>query len=296
MASRSNLSCVEQHVKGEKYPSLSPSTGSSYLGSWLDDKTDFKLNTVYGNWPKPPRVLLTNTRSVNNKRANLTKLIETDIDVQRCDIMFFTETWLTEGSDDFKVEGFNRMLRADRDKEKTGKSRRGGLCALMKDGSGATLRQEESVSDPNYELTPFLYYQQDHPKDIPPLIFILAYIPGPDFKYAKDKISEYYKKVQMWSNGGPIFLLGDFNRSEFSHLKVSLRKNARSVEQYVTCLTRKDKFLDKCYGNISKLLKYKSTCKRPLCSLNNHSDHNIIILSQENMKCKHTDTEAFWER
>lgn len=294
MVSQTVLSCEELNVKGQKCltvsPSKSPRTESSNPISWLDKKTDFVPNTVYKSWPNLPRIFLTNARSINNKKPNLSELIKTDKDIQKCDILFFTETWLKEGYDDFKEEGYTQMLRADRDKDKTGKLRGGGLAALIKDGSGIRVEQQESVSDPNYELVPFLCYPHGHPENTPPLIFILVYIAGKDFEYANEKMTEYYNKVQQWSKGGPIFLLGDFNHCDFSHLKVSLRRNARSVEQYVTCPTKEEKILDRCYGNIPKFFKYKSKCKHPLRSKNKQSDHKIIILSQENEKCKHTET------
>lgn len=93
---------------------------------WLDEKTDFIKNTAYLDWPNLPRLFLTNARSINNKRNDLSELIKTDDDVQDCDIILITETWLNEGTSDIYDSDFTLMLRADRDEEKTGKERGGG--------------------------------------------------------------------------------------------------------------------------------------------------------------------------
>lgn len=93
---------------------------------WLDEKTDFIKNTAYLDWPNLPRLFLTNARSINNKRNDLSELIKTDDDVQDCDIILITETWLNEGTSDIYDSNFTLMLRADRDEEKTGKERGGG--------------------------------------------------------------------------------------------------------------------------------------------------------------------------
>ena len=64
----------------------------------------------------------------------------------------------------------------------------------------------------------------------------------------------------------PKFILGDFNRCELSN-------HLPHFTQYVNCHTRKDKILDKCFGNIPQA--YKSTAKPPLSS----SDHCVVHLT-----------------
>lgn len=63
----------------------------------------------------------------------------------------------------------------------------------------------------------------------------------------------------------PVFILGDFNQCK-------LELFLPGFEQYIKCGTRKDRTLDKCYGNIKKA--YEARAKPPLAN----SDHNTIHL------------------
>lgn len=66
-------------------------------------------------------------------------------------------------------------------------------------------------------------------------------------------------------HGNQLFLLGDFNRCDFTTL-------LPNMEQYVSSPTRLDKTLDLCFGNIPGA--YVSKPRPPL----GHSDHNVILL------------------
>ena len=73
-----------------------------------------------------------------------------------------------------------------------------------------------------------------------------------------------YQQLQR-TPGAPIVVLGDFN-----HCKLEL--SLPGFDQYVTCDTRQNRVLDKCYGNIKNAYTAK-----PLPPLSN-SDHNTVQL------------------
>ncbi len=63
----------------------------------------------------------------------------------------------------------------------------------------------------------------------------------------------------------PIFIVGDFNHCD-------LNTALPDFEQYINCYTRKNRILDKCYGNLK--LAYTATAKPPL----SNSDHITVHL------------------
>ena len=68
-----------------------------------------------------PTITLSNVRALRKKRDELTALVRIDGDFRRSNLMCFTETWLTENTDNILVPGFT-TVRADRDSDKAQKS------------------------------------------------------------------------------------------------------------------------------------------------------------------------------
>ncbi|KAI2650981.1 Inclusion membrane protein D [Labeo rohita] len=222
-----------------------------------------------------PKILMSNVRSLSNKKEELKELME-DVENFNSDLMFFTETWFNSNSqmNPFKI---HMLYRFDRDRRLTGKSRGGGLMMLVKEAWATDVKVENIMITPDYELMVVSIIPHDHPADAPPLIFIHVYVPGPNFTQAAIDIAGFYYDAVEMNPGAPVFLLGDFNRIDFTGLL--------DLDQYVSCPTRYNKILDKCYGNLPDA--YQSECRPPL----GKSDHNVIKLnpknSSEKKDCKH---------
>ncbi|KAL0162011.1 hypothetical protein M9458_041407 [Cirrhinus mrigala] len=248
-------------------------------------KTAHKSKTkVKGFWIRLPKIMMSNVCSFSNKIEELEELME-DVENFNSDLMFFTETWLNSNTKNISFK--NHMLyRVDRDARLTGKYKGGGLMMLVNEAWATDVEVENIMITPHYELMVASIIPHDHPEDAPPLTFILVYVPGPDFAQAAAEIIGFYSDAVERYPGGPIFLLGDFNRCEIT---------LKDVEQYVTCPTREENILDKCYGNVPGA--YRSERRPPL----GKSDHNVIHLipkdisdesdSSEDDKCTHDNTK-----
>ena len=103
------------------------------------------------------------------------------------------------------------------------------------------------------------------PREFGQITVILAYVPGPDYDLAGERIAEAYNNAIAKSTDQPIFILGDFNQCKLS-------RYIPGLHQYVSVKTRLNATLDKCYGNIDNAYVSKS---RPALG---RSDHNVIHL------------------
>ena len=98
---------------------------------------------------------------------------------------------------------------------------------------------------------------------------ILVYIhPKANANTASESIKNTVNRLELISPDSPKFILGDFN-----HCPID--KSLKKFQQYITCATRFDRVLDKCYGSISGA--YKSVPLPPLGT----ADHNSILLVPE---------------
>jgi hypothetical protein len=82
---------------------------------------------------------------------------------------------------------------------------------------------------------------------------------------AATQIADVVRELQMISPDAPNFVAGDFNDCD-------LRKCLPSFQQYVTLPTRKDKTIDRVYGNIPNA--FRSFSLPPV----GNSDHNSVQL------------------
>ncbi|MCI4382793.1 hypothetical protein PGIGA_G00018830 [Pangasianodon gigas] len=233
-----------------------------------------------------PKIMMSNVRSLPNKVEELEEMME-DVENFNFDLMFFTETWLNRNSPSISLEGYT-SYRVDRDARLTQKRRGGGLIMLVNEDWATDVEVENIMITRDYELMVVSVIPHDHPEGAPPLTFIHVYIPpGPNSTQAANDIAGFYYDVLEKYPGGPVFLLGDFNRCDITHLL--------DLEQYVTCPTRCNNTLDKCYGNVPGA--YRSECSPPL----GRSDHNVIHLipkdksdkshPSKDEKCTHDNTK-----
>ncbi|XP_077985307.1 uncharacterized protein LOC144439947 [Glandiceps talaboti] len=174
------------------------------------------------------------------------------------------ETWLKEDSPDIDLEGFT-CIRHDRDKEKTGKSIGGGLCIFVNDNWSNNYTIRETVSTKDLEILTVSFRPYYLPREFGQVTVILVYVPGPDNTAAAERIAQSYNAAVNRSVDQPVFILGDFNMCDIS-------SQLPNLQQYVTCSTRLNHTLDKCYGNISDAFSVRSA--HPL----GRSDHDVIHL------------------
>ncbi|KAF4116519.1 uncharacterized protein LOC131537087 isoform X2 [Onychostoma macrolepis] len=232
-----------------------------------------------------PKIMMSNVRSLPNKIEELEEMME-DAENFNSDLMFFTETWLNRNSPSISLEGY-MSYKVDRDARLTQKHRGGGLIMLVNEVWATDVEVENIMITRDYELMVVSIIPNEHPEGAPPLTFIHVYIPGPNITQAATDIAGIYYDALEKYPGGPVFLLGDFNRCDITHLL--------DLEQYVTCPTRYSNTLDKCYGNVPGA--YRSVCRPPL----GRSDHNVIHLipkkksdesdPSKDEKCTHDKTK-----
>lgn len=210
-------------------------------------------------------------RSLGNKMKEFTELMVYEEYCRDIDIICITETWMNENSTNVDLDGYE-VNRLDRVKQLTGKSRGGGTVMYVNKDFATDVEVETLMITPDYELMALSIIPHGHPEGAPPLIFILVYVPGPNFGRATTEIANVYFDAVEKSGVGHVFLLDDFNQCDIPCLF-----------QYVTCPTRKDEILDKCFGDEPGA--YRSECRPPL----GRSDHNVIYLIPKDKENAHQE-------
>ena len=85
------------------------------------------------NRPALPTLFLSNVRALNKEKMDLLRLrMNSHTEMRKCCVLLLTETWAKDNIPDaaFQMEGL-LFFRADRDRQLTGKTRGGGLCAYI---------------------------------------------------------------------------------------------------------------------------------------------------------------------
>ena len=139
----------------------------------------------------------------------------------------------------------------------------------------------ERVCTRDFELLTVSFRPFYLPREFGQITVILVYVPGPDFKTAVERITEFQRGG--FEVGRPAcFILGDFNSCDLSpHLP--------TLQQYITCPTRLNRTIDLCYGNIESA--YRPVCRPPL----GRSDHNVVHLLpkyRQTVKTEGTQTKS----
>ena len=180
-------------------------------------------------------------------------------------ILVFTETWLRKDIPDslVELEGFS-CVRADRT-DSSMKSRGGGICVYVSNIWCQQYTIRETLCCPNLELLCLSMRPFYLPREFGNIILCATYIPpGGNAKTAANQVAEVVHNQLQRTPNAPIFILGDFNQCK-------LEWALPGFYQYVKCGTRKDKVLDKCYGNIKDA--YKAMTLPPL----SNSDHSTVF-------------------
>jgi ribosome assembly protein 1 len=79
--------------------------------------------------PPLPSILLANVQSLENQLDDLHSRLSYQRDIKNCNIIYFTESWLNDESDNIQLAGFS-VHRQDRTAQ-SGKTRGGGVCLFI---------------------------------------------------------------------------------------------------------------------------------------------------------------------
>jgi len=180
--------------------------------------------------------------------------------------MVFTESWLRQDIPDsmLELEGFS-CVRADREAT-SGKARGGVICVYVNNNWCKQYTIRETYCDPDLELLCLSMRPFYLPREFGNIIICVAYVPpSGNAARAASRLADCVYTQRQRTPGAPVFVLGDLN-----HCK--LEPALPGFYQYVKCGTRKNRVLDKCFGNIKGAYTAKS-----LPPLSN-SDHSTVYL------------------
>ncbi|KAK6178302.1 hypothetical protein SNE40_013103 [Patella caerulea] len=215
-----------------------------------------------------PSILLSNVRSLRNKLDDLYTSVKFLYEYRESCLLCFTETWLTESTDDtsLHIDGFGTPIRLDRSLNNTGKTIGGGVCFYINKNWCKNYVIRKQLCSEHIELLSVSLRPYYLPREFGQIFVVLVYIPpSANDKIAASTIHEHIQNLEALSPDAPKIILGDFN-------SCSLHSLLPQYSQYVKCPTRKDKTTDLCYSNITNA--YKAFCKPPIGS----SDHNSVHL------------------
>ena len=216
--------------------------------------------------PVLPSMIMGNVQSLTNKMDELHACLRLR-DFRNSSIMCFTETWLNEKHHDPNLDGFS-FVRADRDKNVTGKAKGGGVCLYINEGwcHPANVYVKDQMCTPNVELLCVAARPYYLPREFSHVIVTAVYIPpSANKKEAEEGVYQTISNQQAASPDALFLVSGDFNNC-------SMKAQLPTFQQCVTVHTRADKTLDHCYVNIKGA--YKDLKLSPL----GLSDHNLVFL------------------
>ena len=222
-----------------------------------------------------PTIFLTNARSIINKFDELEARLSTDL-LKNCCLLAITESWLSSNIQDSQIalEDYT-LIRHDRSASSTNKTIGGGLLIYINNKWSDSYKLISTHRDPVLETMAIALRPHWSPREISTIIILIVYCSVFDnqsssvVKETNNKLHEQLHKLEKKYPDGTIFAVGDFNSASI---------NLPNYKQYVTCSTRKNKTLDKCY--INKKVSYKTTQLPALLSSNGQiSDHNAVFLS-----------------
>ena len=221
-----------------------------------------------------PSILFANVRSFGRNKGNdnldfLHANVQYLSEYRNANLLCFTETWWCEETpkEYTKLDGFGYPYRQDRDPSTSKKRTGGGVCVYVNERwcRKNAVMVRESVCTEYFELLTLSFRPDYLPREFGQIFVTVVYIPPWAHQKSMKHVRKIFDKIQGISPSAPHFILGDFNQFD-------LKSEVPTLKQYVTNTTRKDKLIDKCYGNIPDA--YRSSQKAPL----GLSDHNAIQL------------------
>lgn len=119
-----------------------------------------------------------------------------------------------------------------------------GVCLFVKNSLCKNFTVRETVCTSDLELLCLSLRPFYLPREFGNIIICAVYVPpSGNAARAANHIAECVHKQLQRTPATPLLVLGDVN-----HCKLEL--SLPGFQQYVTCATRENKVLDKCYGNI----------------------------------------------
>ena len=210
-----------------------------------------------------PNVMVVNARSVYNKLNELEILVDNN----NSDIVFLTETWLTDNIPDEAINclGMN-LVRLDR-KHGTG----GGVALLI--NSKIPFKVRDDLSCSLFECIWITVRPKWLPREISRISVCCVYLPPgqSEMDHFYDYLYQCYDKLCSESPNSAFIIAGDFNpmSTGFQSRRLKIHCN---LKQVVKEPTRKNNILDLIFTNIAKFY----VCPDTLAPLSS-SDHNIVI-------------------
>ena len=216
-----------------------------------------------------PSILLVNTNRLYNKIDELEAILTSNL-LQNCCLLAVTETWLNSNILDSQIALDDYItVRLDRDGITTGKTIAGGLVLYINKHWCNSYKIINTHSSQYLETMAIRIRPYWLPREIPSITVLLVYctiFQSTPVSVAKDTNKEVNKQVDDLERDNPdshIIVLGDFN-----HASIKLP----SYHQHVSCITRGDRTLDKCYTKMRDVYK---TYKLPKIG---RSDHHPVVL------------------
>ena len=219
--------------------------------------------------PPLPSILLANVQSLENKLDELRARIRFQRDMRDCNILCFTETWLTPVVPDCSIAPaeFFSVFRSDRTEE-SGKSKGGGVCVMTNNKwcdptSVMVLSQGCSPHLEHLTVKCRPYYL---PREFPAVIFTAVYIPPTaNTDIATLELQDRLNRVQQRYPDAAQIIAGDFN-------KANLNRVMPEFIQHIIFPTRGENTLDHCYT------EFKECYKATLLPAFGKSDHAAVFL------------------
>ncbi|KAK3575526.1 hypothetical protein QTP86_029290 [Hemibagrus guttatus] len=182
------------------------------------------------------RILLANVQYLENKLDDLSARVKFQRDIQDCNLLCFTKTWLSPAVPDHAIQlaEFFSVHRMDRTME-SGKTRGGGVC-LMVNNSWC---DNTSISPLSCSCSTNLRFAL--PLEFSSVIFSAVYIPPQaDMDTALWELHEALTLHQTQHRDAALIVAGDFNSA-------NLKRAVPNFHQHITCPTRGGRTLDHCY-------------------------------------------------
>ena len=222
-----------------------------------------------------PIITFANVRSFGRNKGNFNlDCLHTNVkflsEYRDSNILCFTETWWCSDtpSENTYLEGFGYPYRTDRDNEISGKKTGGGVCVYVSERwcRKKAVIVRESVSTANVDILTLSFRPDYLPRDFGQIFVTVVYCqPKALEKDCLKSLRDIVDKMNKVSPLAPHIICGDFNQND-------LKKQLPNFYQYVSCTTRKNAVLDKCYGNIKSA--YRSIQRAPV----GDSDHCALYM------------------
>ncbi|KAI4885374.1 hypothetical protein NFI96_004923 [Prochilodus magdalenae] len=208
-----------------------------------------------------------------NKTEELLLLNQTNKDFSAASALCFTETWLSELTPDsaLHLPGF-QLHRADRDAERSGKSRGGGICFYITERWCRDTTVLLKSCSPHLESLLITCRPFYSPREFSSFILAGIYIaPSACTSDALKQLAEQITEVEREFPDSLLITLGDFNSAD-------LTKEIPKYRQHIACPTREGNTLDKCYTCI------KNAVTRAAVGLSDHSLVHLIPTDRQKLK------------